>query len=245
MGSVVVTGGTSGIGLGIATALVAAGRDVAVLARDPGRGELAAQALDEAGSGRGLVLPADVTDESALARAVATVAAELGPPEGLVTAAGRLARGSALELPVEDFRAAWETNVLGTWLAVRAVLPGMLERGFGRIVTIGSVLGTVGTAERGGYAATKGAVHALTRCIALEVAGTGVTVNCVAPGPIGTPMNQVQGDEEVQQALTAKLPVRRWGTPADVSAAVLPLLAEGSAFVTGSVVHVDGGYTAQ
>ena len=95
------------------------------------------------------------------------------------------------------------------------------------------------------YAATKGAVTAMTRSLALELAGSGVTINCISPGPVRSAMNAAAAGSETQRAFTAKIPVGRWGTPDEIAHMVLPLLAPGAAFTTGSVVHVDGGYTSQ
>lgn len=248
---VVVTGGTSGIGLGVTRRLVADGRPVVMLARDRGRADDALAQLVDSGVDPGMMAVAvgDTTDPEALAHAVALCSERWGPVSGLVTAAGRLARGTVTDLPVDELRAALETNVVGTWLAVRAVLPTMVEQQHGRIVTIGSVLGSVGAAGRSGYAATKGAVAAMTRSIALEVAADGVTINCVAPGPIRTPMNADQHGTEAERAaeaaFTSSIPIGRWGSPGDVAHAVAGLLAPEAGWTTGSTVFVDGGFTAR
>lgn len=140
-GPVLVTGGTSGIGLGVAQAVVQRGRPVVVLGRNPERAQAAAVSLRGTTAGSKVVaLPGDTTDPDVLAAAVGTALDRWGRLDGLVTAAGRLARGALLDLTPEEFTAVWQTNVHGTWLALRACVPPMMQQEHGRIVTIGSVL---------------------------------------------------------------------------------------------------------
>jgi len=243
-GAVLLTGGTSGIGLGIADALVRSGRPVMVVGRDSDRCEHAKAALSAYGEADSF--PCDTTDPVGLRAALDLLETKWGPVGGLVTAAGQIARGSVGEIGVDQLRQVLDVNVVGTWLAIQTVLPSMASQLFGRIVTIGSVLGTVGSVERGAYSATKGAVASMTRSIALEVAAQGVTVNCVAPGPVRTPMNTPPGTSLDPGAaeFTSRIPVGTWGTPADVAHAALALLAPDAGWTTGAVLHVDGGYTA-
>jgi NAD(P)-dependent dehydrogenase (short-subunit alcohol dehydrogenase family) len=248
-GATLITGGTSGIGLGVAARLVRDGRPVLVLGRDAERAaEARSRLIADADPELVGMAVGDTQDPAVLARAVEEGRARWGSVGGLVTSAGLLAKGTVLDLPAAELRTALETNVIGTWLALQSVLPQMIEDGYGRIVAIGSVLGTVGAAERAAYAATKGAVAALVRSVAVEVATTGVTVNCVAPGPVRTSMNDAPGtarDQAADAEFSRSVPVGRWGTPADIAHAVVSLLAPEAAWSTGAVVHVDGGYTAR
>ena len=139
-----------------------------------------------------------------------------------------------------------DTNVKGPFLCARLFGPRMAARGWGRIVNLGSILSVIGIAGRAPYAASKAAVANLTRVLALEWAGQGVTVNAICPGPFGTDMNRpLLNDPEKYAAFVAKIPVGRWGELHEIAGATVFLASDASSFVTGSLLFVDGGWTAQ
>jgi 2-hydroxycyclohexanecarboxyl-CoA dehydrogenase len=240
-----VTGGARGIGRAIAIALAADGRMVAVGDLDEaGAGETAARV--EGDGGRALALALDVTDTASVTAAVERAANELGPIDVLVNNAGWDAMIPFLETDEEFWDRVIEINFKGCMRLTRAILPGMVDRGFGRVVNIGSDAGRVGSSLESVYSGAKGGVIAFTKTIAREVARSGVTANTVCPGPTRTPMLEgmtKEGGGGLVEALTRAVPMRRLGEPEDVAAAVAFLASDAAGYVTGQTLSVSGGLT--
>lgn len=241
-----VFGGNRGLGFEIAKALAEAGASIAIAARDAARNDAAREAIAADHGGACLSFACDVTDAGQIDATVAAVVRELGRIDVLVNSAGINIRGPIEQVSPADFEQVMRVNVTGTWLACRAVVPHMKERGYGRIVNIASMLAAVAIPERTLYATSKGAVLQLTRALAIELARSGVTANAIMPGPFATEMNlPLTNDPEKYAAFLSKIPMGRWGELHEIGALALYLASPASSYVTGAGFLIDGGWTAQ
>jgi NAD(P)-dependent dehydrogenase (short-subunit alcohol dehydrogenase family) len=235
-----VTGASYGIGQGLARSLAAAGARVAVGARS--REPLAelAREID------GVAVPFDARDVAAIRRAVATVEAELGRIDVLVNNAGLGANHDALDVTEADWDEMMAVNLRGLFFTCQAAARGMLARRSGSIVNMSSQASLVGIERHAVYCATKGGVNQLTRVLALEWSPHGVTVNAVAPTFIETPGTKERLDDpEFRRGVLERIPAQRIGSIDDVAGAVIYLASPAGRLVTGSVLSVDGGWTAR
>ncbi len=240
-----VTGGARGLGLTMATALAEAGADIALAGRSLAACEEAATATASATGRRVRAFAADVTRIDDVERLQAGVEANLGPIDILVNNAGVNIRGSVEQLSEADWDTVVDTNLKGPFLCARAVGTGMVRRGWGRVINLGSIMGVVALAGRAPYASSKAGVINLTRVLALEWAGTGVTANVICPGAFATEMNrQLLNDPAKYQEFVRRIPMGRWGELQELAGAVVFLASPGSSYVTGSALFVDGGWTA-
>lgn len=238
----IVTGGASGIGKAISRRLAADGVLVAVFDRDGAAAEETAAAIEKDG-GRAVGLAVDVTDRAAVDAAVARVGELLGRPVILVNSAGITAFGPSLEVSAELWDRVLAVNLTGTFACCQAVLPGMVEEGWGRIVNISSSSVHSGSPGMAAYVASKSGVLGLTKVLALEFAKKGVTVNTIPPGFIDSPMlrdTASGGRLDVAQQIE-RTPVGRIGLPEDVAAACAFLVGEEASYITGQVIGVNGG----
>ena len=234
----VVTGGGSGIGLATCERLAADGFTVAAL-------DLAPEAASAAAE---LALPCDVTDEASVTGAMAAVAERLGPVDVLVSNAGITGSRAATvchETPVAEWDRVQAVNVRGPFLCSRAVLPSMLARGSGHIITIASVAGLIAFPGRCAYTASKGAALMLTRSIAVDYAAAGIRANAVCPGMVYTPMTSWRLDQpDLLAEVERRIPAGRVASPAEIAEAVALLASGRLTYLTGHPLVIDGGMSA-
>ena len=239
--AVIVTGGSRGIGRSIVELFSAEGADVTFLFRE---NTAAAAEVIAAGRAAGRQITAeqvDVRDPQGCAAAVERVADRCGRIDVLVNNAG-LVRDNLLGLlEDDDVRAVLDTNIGGIFNVTRAVVPHMIARRAGKIINVSSVAGEKGGRGQTNYAASKGAVNAFTRALAVELAPRRITVNAVAPGVIETDMSQAIRDRAGEE-VKSRILLRRFGTPIDVAYAIWFLASRYADYITGEVLHVDGGF---
>ncbi|ACL58393.1 SDR family oxidoreductase [Methylobacterium nodulans] len=234
-----ITGAARGIGFGIAESLARAGYDIALLDLDRAAVEGAARQIGDLGGGRVVATTADVTNRTEVEAAVAAVHAAFGRIDVLVNNAGIVRDRRLVKMDESDWDAVIAVNLKSQFLMCKAVVPGMIERAYGRIVNISSRawLGGFGQAN---YSAAKGGVVSLTRSLAIELARNGITVNAIAPGIVETPLFQ-NFEPEVQERLKKSVPMQRIGTPKDIAQAAVFFAGRASSYITGQLIYVCGG----
>ena len=238
----IITGGGSGIGKAIARAFVREGAKVVIAGRDTRKLDRAVAEI----VGECLAVSADVSSTNDVQKLVSAAMETFKRIDILVNNAAMLLPGTAESISEEDFDQTFNINVRGLWLLSRAVLPHMRATGGGSIINIGSVLSLLGARNRVAYSASKGAVMAMTKAMALDHAAENIRVNCIAPGIVATEMvEKFNTDEAARRQREAMHPMGRFGQPEEVANAAVFLASDESGWTTGSMITVDGGYSAQ
>ena len=235
----IVTGAAQGIGRAIAESLAQAGADIVVADLDPGRSHETVTAVEKLGR-KALNVKVNVADANDTKAMVGQVLKAWGKIDILVNNAGITRDGLLLRMKEEDWNLVLQVNLNGTFNCTKAALQPMTKQRYGRIVNIASIVGVMGNAGQANYAASKAAVIGFTKTVGREYASRNVTVNAVAPGFIDTAMTHGLS-ADVKETLQKQIPMGRLGTPADIAAAVRFLVSDDAAYITGHVLHVNGG----
>lgn len=242
----IITGGSKGLGQAMASALASAGADVLLVSRNQDEAQATAAQIESDFGHKAYGIKADVTSSSEVERMVSTAIEHFGKIDILVNNAGINIRGPIDELSLEEFRQVQAINVDGVWLCCKAVVPTMKEAQSGKIINIASTVGLVGLANRTPYASSKGAIVQMTRSLGLELAPHGINVNAICPGPFLTEMNvPIANTEEGKKFIVGATALKRWGNLEEIQGAAIFLASEAANYMVGSMVVVDGGWTAQ
>ncbi len=234
---VLVTGASRGIGKAIAQQLASQGAKVIGTATSPTGADAISEYLATFG-GKGMVL--NVTDKASIDESLKTITDEFGSIDILVNNAGITRDNLLMRMKEEEWGDILDTNLTSIFLLSKAVLRGMMKKRFGRIVNIGSVVGSTGNPGQANYAAAKAGVVGFSKSMAREVASRGITINVVAPGFIDTDMTKALTDEQ-REAIFKDIPANRLGKPEEIAATVAFLVSDGAAYISGETIHVNGG----
>tara|TARA_R110002095_G_scaffold67558_4_gene57487 strand:+ start:37 stop:810 length:774 start_codon:yes stop_codon:yes gene_type:complete len=242
----IITGGSKGLGAAMAEGLASAGAHVLLTSRHQAEVEAMAAQIENDYGTRAIGIQADVTNAEQVAAMTDRAISEFGKIDILINNAGINIRGPIDELTLEEFQEVQNVNVTGPWLCTRSVVPHMKQAQYGRIINLASTLGLVGMTNRTPYTASKGAVVQMTRAMGLELCEFGITCNAICPGPFLTPMNEPFAEtEEIKKFIVGAVALNRWARMEEIQGAAIFLASAASSYMTGSMVTVDGGWTAR
>lgn len=242
----VITGASRGLGKAMALSLAAAGADLVLVARDKAALESVKAETIAQGAGAAECYRVDVTDENQVRELEHEAIQQFGRVHILINNAGINIRKTLPEFTLDEWRRVMDSNVTSAFLMCRSFIPHMKGHGYGRIINMTSIMSHVSMAGRTAYSTSKTALLGMTRALALELAAEGITVVAISPGPFATEMNRpLLENPEINQQFVSKIPAGRWGKVEEIGKLALFLCSEDAAFITGTDILIDGGWTAQ